>query len=195
MVVVSLNVDFSELLHSPADPNQHLLNLKDAFGAHDSSCIEEALIAKPASRVRDVYDNLSEWESDTKILQLRVTEDDVVPNGPNPVVPRIPREPEVPICGGHHSEVEHLADVAGPPLAQEKRRACAAIGAKHKSSASRDDVSVGVVEIEEKEAGKARKHTYHEALLAAENTHIHNEPVDINDAKQKPDWPKWEAAM
>ena len=119
----------------------------------------------------------------------------MVPNGPNPVVPRIPREPEAPIRGCRRSEVECLADAAGPPPAQEKRRACAAIGAKHKSNASRDDVSVGVVEIEEKEVGKVRKHAYHEALLATENTHIHNEPVDVNDAKQKPDWPKWEATM
>ena len=50
---------------------------------------------------------------------------------------------------------------------------------------ARDDIraSVGVVEITGKDVEKARKHAYHEALLATENTHLHNEPIDVNDAK------------
>src|SRR6266853_5580894 len=55
--------------------------------------------------------------------------------------------------------------------------------------------SVGVVEIEEKGTMKARRHAYYEALLAAESTNLHNEPIDVNDAKQRPDWSKWKAAM
>jgi len=55
--------------------------------------------------------------------------------------------------------------------------------------------SVGVVEIEEKYAEKARQNTYCEALLAAENMHLHNEPINIIKAKRRPDWPKWKAAM
>jgi len=55
--------------------------------------------------------------------------------------------------------------------------------------------SVGVVEIEEKYTEKARQHAYCEALLAAENTHLHNEPINVIEAKRRPDWPKWKAAM
>ena len=60
---------------------------------------------------------------------------------------------------------------------------------------SDNHASVGVVEIKDKDAEKVRKHAYNEALLAAESTHLHNEPVDVKDAKQKPDWSRWKAAM
>ena len=62
----------------------------------------------------------------------------------------------------------------------------------------RDDdhrASVGVTEIEEKRAENARKYTYYKALLATENTHLHNEPADVKEAKERPDWPNWKAAM
>ena len=55
--------------------------------------------------------------------------------------------------------------------------------------------SVGVVEIKEKYAEKARQHAYCEVLLAAENTHLHNKPLNIIEAKRRPDWLKWKAAM
>jgi hypothetical protein len=54
---------------------------------------------------------------------------------------------------------------------------------------------VGVTEIEGKIAENARKHAYYKVLLAAEDTHLHNEPVDIKGAQGRADWPKWEAAM
>ena len=55
--------------------------------------------------------------------------------------------------------------------------------------------SVGVTEISKKDAEKVRKYAYYKALLAAESTHLHNEPVDVNDVKRKPNWPKWKAVM
>ena len=190
MVVVSPNVDFGELLHSPADPSQHLHGLRDAFGSYT----EETPNVKPMG----IFEDPSEWESDAEILRPKVTADEEVPNGPDPAVPLIPREPEARIRGHRRPEVERLADAAGPPPAQERRRARAAIGAAYEDvdgKVNQSSASVGVMEIKEKEAEKARKHAYHEALLAAEHTHLHNEPVDVNDAKQRPDWPKWEAAM
>ena len=132
----------------------------------------------------------SEGESDTKILQLTVTEEKMVPNGPDPVVPLIPREPDAPIHGHRCSEVERLANVARPPPTHEKRRVHAAIG-----PVSDNHASVGVVEIKDKDAEKVRRHAYNEALLATESTHLHNEPVDVKDTKQKPDWSRWKAVM
>ncbi len=51
------------------------------------------------------------------------------------------------------------------------------------------------MEIDEKEAVNARKRAYCEALLATKSTNLHNEPTDVNNAKQKPDWQKWKTAM
>ena len=70
--------------------------------------------------------------------------------------------------------------MAGPPPMHERRRLRAA---------------VGIVEIEDKAAESARKHAYYKALLGAENAHLHNEPVDVNDTKGRPDWLEWKRAM
>jgi len=55
--------------------------------------------------------------------------------------------------------------------------------------------SVGVMEIDQKDAINVRKSAYCEVLLAAGNTLLHNEPANVNDARQKPDWQKWKAVM
>ena len=41
----------------------------------------------------------------------------------------------------------------------------------------------------------ARKYTYCELLLAAENTNLHNEPLDVKEAQKRPDWQKWEMVI
>ncbi|SRR5258706_16144648 len=126
------------------------------------------------------------------------TEDEVVPNGPGPVVPLIPREPDTHVRRHCCSEIEQLADTARPLPAQVKRRAHTAIGTTCESVVETMDdnhASVGVIEVKEKDTEKVRKHAYYEALLATENMHLHNEPVDVNDVKQKPNWQKWKAAM
>jgi len=142
------------------------------------------------------YGSASEWESDAEILRPRATKDEVVPNGPNPVAPPIPRGPDAPIRR-RRSEVERLADTAGPPPAMERRRLKAAVGTVGDIPKAVDNhrTSVGVVEIGEKDASNARKYAYYEALLVAENTHLHNEPIDVNEAKRRPNWPKWKTAM
>ena len=127
-----------------------------------------------------------------------MTEDEDVPNGPDPVVLPNLREPDAPIRRHCHSEVKQLTDTAGPPPMQERRRPRAAIRTAGDSFArdmSDHHASVGVVEIKEKYMEKVRQHVYCEVLLAAENTHLHNEPINIIEAKQRPDWPKWKAAM
>ena len=127
-----------------------------------------------------------------------MTEDEDVPNGPNPVVLPKLREPDTHICGCCHSEVEQLTDAARLPPTQERRRPRATIGTSGDSFA-RDmgdhHASVGVVEIEEKYVEKARQHTYCEVLLAAENMHLHNKPINVIKAKRRPNWLKWKAAM
>jgi hypothetical protein len=42
--------------------------------------------------------------------------------------------------------------------------------------------SVGVTKIKEKNVEKKRKYAYYEACLAAEDTHINNEPMDVREA-------------
>src|SRR5258706_14272978 len=119
MVIVSPNVDFGEL-SAPADPDQRLCSLKDAFNIHKSAFDMATSSVEPIQKIEVVDGDASKWESDTKILRPRVTEDEVVPNGPDPVVPPIPREPNAPIrrC---RSKVEQLADAAGPPPTHERR--------------------------------------------------------------------------
>lgn len=87
MAVVSPNVDFDKSSTSctAAEEKQGLGELRDALNIKDDSHVEEV--------VRDGDEHLSEWESDEEILQ---PEDEGVPNGPNPVVPPILREPEAP---------------------------------------------------------------------------------------------------
>ena len=197
MVVVSPNVDFGELstTHSSTDPIQHLRDLKDAFDIQTHT--EDSPNVEPSRQPREADGDASEWESDAEILRPKVTEEEVVPNGPDPVVPLIPREPDAHVHRRRRSEVERLADAAGPPPAQEKRRMHAVVGKTPDTESIVSDrcASVGVMEMKDKDAEKARKCAYYEALLAAESTHLHNEPVDVNDAKRKPDWPKWKAAM
>jgi len=129
---------------------------------------------------------VNEPESDEEILRPMVTEDESVPDGPDPVVPPIPMGLEAPPHCYHCSEVECLADAAGPPPTHERRRPRAAVSTTRELSAdgnvSDHQASVGVMEIEEKFAENARKHAYHEALLAAENTNLHNEPLDVKEA-------------
>ena len=125
-----------------------------------------------------------------------VTKDERAPNGIGPGVPLIPREPDRPARRHHRSEVERLVDGAGLPPTHERRRLragkCEAVdhenGGGHRTS-------VGVVEIKEKRVENARKSAYYEALLAAENKHLHNKLTDVREAKGRPDWPNWKAAM
>ena len=51
------------------------------------------------------------------------------------------------------------------------------------------------MEIKEKQAENVRKFAYYEALLAAGNEHLHNKPADVKEAKERPDWMNWKAAM
>jgi len=197
-VVESPNVDFDESSATRASTKHDwdLHDLKEALDMHDKSRAAGMPDTELAMEIGGGYGSASEWESDTKILQPRATKDEVVPNGPDPVAPPIPREPDTPIrrrC----SEVERLADAAGPPPAMERRRPRAAVGTVSDIPKAVGDhrASVGVVEIGEKDVSKARKYAYCEALLVAENTHLHNELIDVNKAKRRPDWPKWKAAM
>ena len=105
-MVVSPNVDFSELstTHLSTDPIQCLCKLKDAFNIQLSR--EDLLAIKPDQQPRSADGSASEWESDEEILRLKVTEEEVVPNGPDPVVPLIPREPDVHIQRRVRSKVE-----------------------------------------------------------------------------------------
>ena len=120
MVVVSPNVDFGELSHPSSNPNQHLRGLKDAFDIHDSSMSTGSAVGTTQS-FGNADGDASEWESDDEILRPKATEDEEVPNGPDPVVPLILREPDAPIHRHHHSEVERLANAARPLPAQERR--------------------------------------------------------------------------
>jgi hypothetical protein len=76
----------------------------------------------------------------------------------------------------------------GPPPTNERRRPRAAVGTNADPVIASEVISghcasVGVTEIEEKFAENARKYAYYEALLAAENTHLHDEPIDVKEAQ------------
>lgn len=201
MVIVSPNVDFNEssILCPSTKPQQNLNNLSDALGNEETTHTKEVYGSKSMLEVKNTSGDMSEEESDEEILQPKATWDESVPNGPDPAVPLIPREPDAPAHRHRCSEVEHLADAAGPPPTHERRRPRATIGVAGEPDVnkivSNHRTSVGVIEIKEKMQENARKCAYYEALLTAENTHLHNEPVDVKEAQTRPDWPKWEMAM
>src|SRR5258706_10442804 len=103
MVIDSPNVDFSgsSTMHSPSltDPDWHLVGLKEALDVCDPLQGKMDSSTGLDEMMRDVDGGESEWESDAKVLQLKVTEDEVVPNGNDPVVLLILREPEARIHG------------------------------------------------------------------------------------------------
>lgn len=82
-------------------------------------------------------------------------------------------------------------DAARLPPSHEKRRSRAVA----KTVTSNHRTSVGVTEIKAKIAENVRKYAYYEALMTAEDTHIHNEPVDVREAQERPNWPQWKVAM
>jgi hypothetical protein len=195
-VVISPNVDFNESsIRHDADSEQGLGDLSDALGIRTEGNTHVEGHPEPEVGVGDqndpVTDNgdASEWESDDEILRPRATVDEDAPNGPDPGVPPILQEPGEHIRRRHRSEVERLADAAGPPPTNERRRPRAALGKVE------EPTKANVTEIEEKVAEKKRKCAYHEALLGAENTHVNNEPADVKEARTRPDWRKWEKAM
>jgi hypothetical protein len=189
MVTISPNVDFDEssVAHPLATSKEELDDLEGALG--DREHVERVA----GSDVKaDNYRDDHEWESDDEILRPRATKDEEVPNGPDPVVPLIPREPGTAPRRHHRSEIERLADTAGPPPIHARRRPIAAIGSVGRYSVDNNHcASRREKETDEKE----RRSAYYEALLAAESTCINNEPTDEHEARGRPDWPKWEAAM
>ncbi len=67
MVIVSPNVDFGEL-SAPADPDQRLHGLKDAFNIHKSPFDMAMSSVEPIQKIEVVDGDASKWESDTEIL-------------------------------------------------------------------------------------------------------------------------------
>jgi len=67
MVIVSPNVDFGEL-SAPADPDQCLHGLEDAFNIHESPFDMATSSVEPIQKIEVVDGDASEWESDTEIL-------------------------------------------------------------------------------------------------------------------------------
>ena len=198
MVVISPNVDFDEssVSRSTTSHGQSLNNLSHALDGERRTHEREAQDSKVEEQPEDAAGLMSEWESDEDNLRLKATEDERMPNGIGPGVPLVPREPDPPTRRHRRSEVERLADGAGAPPTHEKRRPKAAIGtAMECKDGGSHHASVGVAEIEEKKAENARKFAYYKALLAAENEHLHNEPVDVKEAKERTDWAKWKSVM
>ena len=117
MVVVSPNVDFDEssISRSTASHKQSLNDLSQALGTEGTTHEQEAQGSEAEERPGDATDLTSEWESDEEILRPEATEDESAPNGIGPGVPLIPGEPDAPTHRRRRSEVERLADAAGPP--------------------------------------------------------------------------------
>jgi hypothetical protein len=86
-----------------------------------------------------------------------------------------------------------------PPTNDQRRLRAAVSTAMDSAIASKvvsnHCASVGVMEIEGKIVENARKYAYYKVLLAAEDTCLCNEPVDIGEVQGRADWPKWEAVM
>ena len=194
IVFTSPNVDFDESsnLHSVKDNVQNLEDLDKALGVGDE---EESPDHEVKVGVEFAGESVSEYELDDETLRYKASGDEEVPNGPDPAVPLIPREPDAHPHHHCHMEVERLADTAGPPPMHERRPMAVVSITVDTEGFSTHCTSVGVTEIEENMAENMRKHAYHEVLLAAENTNLHNKPISVKEAKGRPDWKKWEMAM
>ena len=200
-VIMSPNVDFDESsVHRAADSKWDLEDLSNVLNVREEVCT--AGPTNPGAEVGDqvVDGDGSEWESDEEILWPRATVDEGVSNGPEPEAPLALQEPNAPICHRRCSEAESLADTARPPPTNERRRLRAAANAAMElvvanKSVNGNCASVGVMEIEGKVVEHARKHAYYEALLATENTLLHNKPTSVKEVQDRPDWLKWERAM
>lgn len=198
MVVVSPNVDFDEssITRSATTDQQSLDNLNQAFGSKGITHKEEPESSKIDKQPENQTDPTSKWESDDETEQQMATRGENVPNGIDPGVPLTPREPNTPAHRHCCSEVEHLVDSTGPPPINKRQRPRAVRGmAIGNGGCGNHCASVGVAEIEEKETERIRKYAYYEALLTAENTHPHNKPADVKEARGRPDWSNWKVAM
>ena len=122
MVVVSPNVDFDEssTSHHATEPKQNLEDLGEALSVGEKTHAEGTPTPEEEVGVRSTNGDTSEWESDNEILRFKATEDENVPNDPEPVVPIVFGEPIVLPHRRCHSEVECLADASGPPPTHEK---------------------------------------------------------------------------
>jgi len=67
MVIVSPNVDFGKL-SAPADPDQRLRSLKDAFNIHESPYDMATSSVELIQKIEVVDGDASKWESDAEIL-------------------------------------------------------------------------------------------------------------------------------
>jgi len=114
--------------HGRHDTDCSLNGLQDAFGVQDTSLVQRAPYKETKMRTETMDSDASKWESNTEKLRPRATEDEDVPYGPHPIVLPNLREPDASICGCRRSELERLADAAGPLPTQERRRPRAAIG-------------------------------------------------------------------
>ena len=130
----------------------------------------------------------SEEESDDDIPAEKVTSNEEAPNGINPGVPLIPREPDAPAHQIHCMEVEQLVEVAGPPPTHERRQLRAAVRRAEEYNLTYDTSNLK----ENAETSKSKGQcTYCKALLATEDMHVNNKPTSVVEAKARPDWLKW----
>jgi len=58
--------------------------------------MDVVLDVEPVYEIGNASGDMSEWESDAEVLRPMATEDDEVPNGTDPAVPLVPREPDAP---------------------------------------------------------------------------------------------------
>ena len=159
---MSPNVNFNEssVLHDMESMKQGLEDLNGVLGIKGTA--EGTPTPGEEVGVKYMGSDTNEWESGNEVLQSKMTEDEDVLNGPDPVAPPILGEPAMP--HHYHLEVEWLADTAGPPLTHEKRRPGAAMDVTVGPDAINHHASVGVTEIEGKIIEKTRKYAYLEAL-------------------------------
>ena len=87
-----------------------------------------------------------------ELSRFKATEDENVPNHPKSIAPNVLREPDVPPPLPPRTEVEHLADDAGPSPHPWEKRAAVGINIESNANANVSDhrASVGVTEIEGK---------------------------------------------
>ena len=113
VVIISPNVDFARTSasHPVVESQKNLDDLSDTFGSEGGTETTTQVGQENFIDVVEFY--ASEEESGDDILTEKVTSNEEIPNGINPGIPPIPREPDAPAHQPCCTEVEQLAETAG----------------------------------------------------------------------------------
>jgi hypothetical protein len=116
-VIISPGVGFDKLStsHQTTESKETLEDLGEAFGSKEVTHMEETLTSEVEVGAKNMSKDVSRWESDNKLLQPKATEDENIPNDPNPAAPLVEEEANVPLATNADQKLNTLLMLLGHP--------------------------------------------------------------------------------